>query len=85
MVKPATFSLRDTERLLNVMGDARRELCSATLGMPRRSLLKAGAKTVVENIDELAFPLTGHRKYYQAPPHSTSFTRPAGPPPNDPE
>ena len=57
MVKPVPFSLCDTHRLLKVMGEARRELCSAGIGMPRRSLLKAGAETVVENIDELAFLL----------------------------
>jgi hypothetical protein len=41
--------------------------------MRRRSLLKAGAQTVVENIDELAFLLTGYRKFI-----TSSRTRPRG-------
>jgi hypothetical protein len=47
-----------------VLGEARRELTSAAIGVPRRSLLKAGAETVVDNIDELTFLLTGYRKFY---------------------
>ena len=35
--------------------------------------------------DEMAFLLTGYRKFYQGKPHSTSWTTPATPPPNDPE
>ena len=54
--------------------------------MQSRSLTKAGAQTVIGNIDEMAFLLTGYRKFYQGkPPHSTSWTTPATPPPNDPE
>ena len=37
------------------------------IGMPRRSLLKG----IVDKIDELAFLLTGHRKFYHLKPHST--------------
>jgi len=32
-------------------------------------------KAVVDNIDELAFLLTGHRKFYHLKPHSTSWKR----------
>jgi hypothetical protein len=63
-----------------VLGEARRELTSTAIGMPRRSLLKAGAETVVDNIDELAFLLTRHRKFCHLP-HSTSWTSPSSPPP----
>ena len=58
MVKPAPFGVQEQERLLRMMGEARRERCAAAIGMPRKSLLKAGAETVVSNIDELAFLLT---------------------------
>jgi hypothetical protein len=85
MVTPPPFSQGDHGRLLRVLGDARRELTSALIGMPRRSLLKAGAETVVENIDELAFLLTGHRKFFHLKLHSTSWTSPSSPPPNDTE
>jgi hypothetical protein len=67
------------------MGDARRVLCDAAIKMPRRSLTKAGAETVIGNIDDMAFLLTGYRKFYHARPHSTSWTTPATPPPNDPD
>jgi len=63
----------------------RRELCDAALKMQSRSLTKAGAETVIGNIDEMAFLLTGYRKFYQGKPHSTSWTTPGTPPPNDPE
>jgi hypothetical protein len=66
-------------------GEARRVLCDAAIKMQSWSLTKAGAETVIGNIDEMAFLLTGHRKFYQAKPHSTSWTTPAMPPPNDPE
>src|SRR5829696_1847625 len=49
MVTPAPFSQSDQDRLLRVLGEARRELTSTAIGMPRRSLLKAGAETVVDN------------------------------------
>jgi hypothetical protein len=67
------------------MGEARRELCDAAIKMQSRSLTKAGAETIIGNIDEMAFLLTGYRKFYQGKPHSTSWTTPATPPPNDPE
>jgi len=38
-------------------------------------------KAVVDNIDELAFLLTGHRKFYHLKPHSTSCRSPSMPPP----
>jgi len=53
--------------------------------MQSRSLTKAGAETVIGNIDAMAFLLTGYRKFYHGKPHSTSWTTPATPPPNDPE
>ena len=74
MVTPPPFSQSDQARLLRVLGEARRELTSA--------LNRAGAKTVVENIDELAFLLTGYRKFYHLKPHSTLWTSPSSPPPN---
>jgi len=58
-------------------GEARRELTSTAIGVPRRSHLKAGVKTVVDNI----FLLTGHRKFYHLKEHSTSWTSPSSPPP----
>ena len=35
----------------------------------------------MDNIDELAFLLTGHRKFYHLKEHSTSWTSPSSPPP----
>jgi len=81
MVTPPPFSQSDQDRLLRVLGEARRELTSTAIGVPRRSLLKTGVETVVDNIDELAFLLTGHRKFYHLKEHSTSWTSPSSPPP----
>ena len=85
MIAPPTFSPQDQDRLLKTMGEARRALCDAAIKMQSRSLTKAGAVTVIGNIDEMAFLLTGYRKFYQGKPHSTSWTTPETPPPNDPE
>ena len=86
MATRPTFNPHDQDRLLRAMGEARRELCDAAIKMQSRPLTKAGAQTVIGNIDEMAFLLTGYRKFYQGkPPHSTSWTTPATPPPNDPE
>jgi len=85
MIAPPTFSPQDQDRLLKAMGEARRALCDAVIKMQSRSLTKAGAETVIGNIDEMTFLLTGYRKFYQGKPHSTSWTTPGTPPPNDPE
>jgi len=49
MMSPPPFGQSDQDRLQR--------------GIRRRSLVKTGADTVVENINELAFLLTGHRKF----------------------
>ena len=65
MATRPTFNPHDQDRLLRAMGEARRELCDAAIKMQSRSLTKAGAETVIGNIDEMAFLLTGYRKFYQ--------------------
>ena len=65
MATRPTFNPHDQDRLLRAMGEARRELCDAAIKMQSRSLTKAGAQTVIGNIDEMAFLLTGYRKFYQ--------------------
>ena len=77
MIGPPTFSPQDQDRLLKAMGEARRVLCDAVIKMQSRSLTKAGAETVIANIDDMAFLLTGYRKFNQGKPHSTSWTTPA--------
>jgi hypothetical protein len=42
-------------------------------------------ETVVESINELAFLLTGYRKFYHLKPHATSWMSPSSPPPNNGE
>ena len=44
------------------------------------------SETVIGNIDEMAFLLTGYRKFYQGKPHTApSWTTPSTSPPNGPE
>jgi hypothetical protein len=59
----------DQERLLRILGEARRELIRASEGMERKSVSRGAVNTVVHNIDELAFFLTGKRDHFWLKAH----------------
>jgi hypothetical protein len=63
------FNKVDQERLLRILGEARRELIHAGEGMERRSVSRGAVDTLVSNIDELAFFLTGKRDHFWLKPH----------------
>ena len=60
----------DPEGLLEKMGEARKTLIAAQSGMRRGSGLYRCMDAVLDEIDELAFVMTGEREYYWRKPHS---------------
>ena len=78
------FSQSDQAPLLRVF---RRSAARADQRADRDAAItpEGWAETVVENINELAFLLTGYRKFYHLKPHATSWMSPSSPPPNNGE
>ena len=58
-----SFGRAEQERLLRILGEARRELILAGESMERKSVSRGATETIVKNIDELALFLTGKTDY----------------------